>query len=161
MKTELLFLGTHINIATQARRRRLVMLIYAGLAALVIVWFSFMWRSPMSWLILFAYRFVARFLGGRFYEDGLVPPVDVGDERELYRRDHAYFQAYWWWDLSLIPALLSTGFRINPLPSAWDPGVVAVLRQLPFVLLIAAGILYYTLPQAILLWTEPDMEEAR
>ena len=161
MKTELLFLGNPINIASQARRRRLVVLIYTGLAALEVVWFCFLGKSPLSWLILLAYLFVARFLGGRFYKDGLIPPVDVGDERELHRRDHAYFQAYWWWDLALIPALLSTGFRINPMPSAWNPAVVAVLRQLPFALLVGAGILYYTLPQAILLWTEPDMEEAR
>jgi hypothetical protein len=30
--------------------------------------------------------------------------------------------------------------------------------QLPHFLLVATGILYVTLPQAILLWTEPDMD---
>ena len=162
MKTELLILGKHINVASQARRRRLVVLIYAGLTALVVLWFSFLGKSPMGWLIvLAAYRLVARFLGGRLSKGGLIPPVDIGDERELNRRDHAYFRAYWSWDLALIPALLATGFRINPMPSSWNPALVAALRQLPFMLLVAAGILYYTLPQAILLWTEPDMEDAR
>jgi hypothetical protein len=30
---------------------------------------------------------------------------------------------------------------------------------LPFILLMATLFLYMTLPQAVLLWTEPDMEE--
>jgi hypothetical protein len=33
------------------------------------------------------------------------------------------------------------------------------LMQLPSIILWATGILYFTLPQAILLWTEPDMEQ--
>jgi hypothetical protein len=33
------------------------------------------------------------------------------------------------------------------------------LTQLPSIILWATGILYVTLPQAILLWTEPDMDE--
>jgi hypothetical protein len=39
MKTEVVLLGMHINIASQARRRRLVVLIYAGFAALGTAWF--------------------------------------------------------------------------------------------------------------------------
>jgi hypothetical protein len=35
------------------------------------------------------------------------------------------------------------------------------LDRLPWALMIAWGILYYTLPQAILLWTEPDMEDGQ
>jgi hypothetical protein len=42
---------------------------------------------------------------------------------------------------------------------AADPALRAFFARLPWGLLIAAMMLYYILPQAILLWTEPDMEE--
>ena len=38
------------------------------------------------------------------------------------------------------------------------PVLRAMLMQLPFDLLAATAVLYISLPQAILLWTEPDME---
>jgi hypothetical protein len=159
MKTNLVLLGKRINVASQSRRRLLVVLLYIGFGMLVIAGSSFLGKLPWGLLLAFAFLRAARFLGGRNYEDGLIPPVDSGDERELHRRDRAYFLSYWWWDLTLIPALLATGFRINPMPSTWNPEVRAVLYQLPVWLLAASGILYYTLPQAILLWTEPDMED--
>jgi hypothetical protein len=37
--------------------------------------------------------------------------------------------------------------------------VRSFLAQLPTFLTMTAFLLYLTLPQAILLWTEPDMEE--
>jgi hypothetical protein len=54
--------------------------------------------------------------------------------------------------------MASVGLKNNAFYAGWDPAVRAFVDRLPFGLLIAAGILYYTLPQAILLWTEPDME---
>ncbi len=162
MKTEVVLLGRNISIASRRRRRLLVTLLYAGCAVLVFAaWFP-VFRLQKVWalLILLAFARIARFLGGRYEQGGILPPVDCGDERELHRRDHAYFLAYWWWDFTLLPAIFAAGFRINGIPATWNPELRAFLYQLPVALLLASGILYYTLPQAILLWTEPDMEEA-
>jgi hypothetical protein len=163
MKTEVVLLGWNISIASRRRRRLLVTLLYAACAALVIgVWFPLFkptWARTL--VILWACGLVFRFLGGRNYQGGILPPVDCGDERELHRRNHAYFLAYWWWDFTLLPALLAKGFRINGMPAAWNPGLRQFLYQLPLALLVASGILYYTQPQAILLWTEPDMEQSK
>ena len=38
MKTELVLFGTRIHLASQSRRRWLVILVYAGLAALTLAW---------------------------------------------------------------------------------------------------------------------------
>jgi hypothetical protein len=158
MKTELVLLGQHINIASQVHRRLLVVLIYAGFAALVIAWCFLWWMPTFGWLILLSAGALSYFLGGKYYRGGLLPPVDIGDEREMRRRDHAYFLAYSWWDLALFPALLAVGLKTQPFYAAWHPALRVFVDYLPYGLLIAAGILYYTLPQAILLWTEPDME---
>jgi hypothetical protein len=163
MKTELDFLGKHINIASRSRRRWLVVLIYAGFAALVIAWFMLYGRSPfglLSVLAFLAFGLLSRFLGGRTSRGGLLPPFESkeNDERELRRRDHAYYTAYKWWDFALIPAFLATGLKYVPLSPSWSPVLGTFFDRLPWGLLIAAGILYYTLPQAILLWTETDMD---
>ena len=163
MKTEVVLLGMHINIASQARRRRLVVLIYAGFAALGTAWFFVSGHFGgmfLGWLILFGFMFLGRFLGGRSSSGGLLPPLerDDGDERELHRRDHAYFMAYKWWDLTLVPALVAVGFKNNSFYPTWDPVVRGLIDRLPVGLLAGAVVLYYTLPQVILLWTEPDME---
>ena len=172
MKTELVFLGKHINIASRARRRWLVVFIHAGFAALVTAWFFVCGDSAfflpghrretmLTVLFMLASSQMIMFLGGRSYNGGLLPPFDSGDERELHRRDHAYYVAYKWWDLALLPPLFAVGLKINPFYPGWDPAVRIFVDRLPYALLVAAGILYYTLPQAMLLWTEPDMEEPK
>lgn len=169
MKTELVFLGARIGIASRTRRRILVALIYAGFGALVTAWFlvyensafGFLagGKSAFGLLLLIPFALLERFLGGRSHKGGLVPAFEGGDERQLHRRDHAYYAAYKWWDLTLIPAMLAVGLKNNPFYPAWHPALRVFIDRLPYGLLFAAGILYYTLPQAILLWTEPDMEE--
>jgi hypothetical protein len=159
MKTDFLLLGMHIDIASRNRRRWLVALLYAGFAGLVIAWSSVYGRSAFGLFILLSFVVVARFLGGRTYEDGLLPPFEGGDERERVRRNQAFYVAYKWWDLTLLPALAAVGLKNNSFYPGWDPAVRVFVDRLPFGLLIGAGILYYTLPQTILLWTEPDMEE--
>jgi hypothetical protein len=159
MKTDFVLLGMRINIASRVRRRWLVALIYAGFGALVIAWCAFSGQFTVSWIIIFAFLFLSKLLGGRSYRDGLVPPFESGDERERLRRDHAYYVAYKWWDFTLLPALAGVGLKNNAFYPGWDPAVRIFIDRLPFGLLIGAGILYYTLPQTILLWTEPDMEE--
>jgi hypothetical protein len=154
MKTDFVFWGMRINVASQARRRWLLALIYAGFAALIFASLC----GYANLLLLLGFVFVARFLGGRNYKGGLIPAFMSGDEREQHRRDHAYFLAYWWWDLALVPAFLAVALKNISYPAAWNPALRLFLDHLPYGLFVAAGILYYTLPQAILLWTEPDME---
>jgi hypothetical protein len=159
MKTDLVLLGMRINIASQGSRRWLVVLLYAGFAVLLVAWLSPLGSSGGGVLAVLAVLCLLRFLGGRTYDSGLVPPVDVADERERSSRNHAYFLAYSYLDLTFIPALLATGFKIHPLFAVTHPALQAICHRLPFGFLFAAAILYYTLPQTILLWTEPDMEQ--
>jgi hypothetical protein len=128
VKTQLDFLGMHVNVATQSRRRWLVVAIYAVFAGLVIGWCAFAGFSWYGWLALLVFALIAKAMGGKTYRTGLVP------------------------------AMASVGFKRNEFYPHWDPAVRGFVDHLPYGLLIAAGILYYTLPQAILLWTEPDME---
>jgi hypothetical protein len=84
------------------------------------------------------------------------------DEREQAQRDHAHFQAYQALIVALAPMWLL---------AAWAAGssrLLAWLRarlpmtpmQLIYGLVLATIAMAITLPQSILLWTEPDMEEA-
>jgi hypothetical protein len=143
-----------------------VVLIYAGFATLLVAWFA-LYGSPTAAMrsgtgiaLFVAFQFLGRFLGGRTYGGGLVPPAESGDERERRRRDHAYYVTYKWWDLAFIPVLLSLGLKISPSYSTWQPALRVLADRLPWGLAVAAGILYFTLPQTILPWTEPDIEEA-
>jgi hypothetical protein len=157
MKTDFDLLGIRVNITSRSRRRWLVALLYAGFGALTIAWCAFFRQTMVSWIILFGYIFLSKFLGGRNFKGGLLPPFEVGDERERNRRNQAFYVAYKWWDFTLLPALLSVGLKNNPYYPAWHPAFRVFVDRLPFGLLIAAGILYYTMPQTIQLWTEPDM----
>ena len=158
MNTKLVFLGKQINVASQSRRRWLLALVYAGFALLAISFVTFYRSYPILIAVLLGWMFLSKLLGGRYYEGGIISSAGQGDERDLRRRDHAYFVAYWWWDLTLFPALLAVGLKNNPFYPAWNPALRTFVDRLPYELLIAAVILYYTLPQAILLWTEPDMK---
>ena len=85
-----------------------------------------------------------------------------GDERETHRRDHAHYLAFYFLGYGLIAALFAAYFRgPNPVTPLLPLAVREVLMQLPYIILVATGILYVTLPQTILLWTEPDMEAER
>jgi hypothetical protein len=82
-----------------------------------------------------------------------------GDEREIYRRDYAHYLAYYSLGYGLIAALFAGYFRgPNPVTPHVPLALRGFLMQLPYIILGATGILYITLPQAILLWSEPDME---
>ncbi len=91
-----------------------------------------------------------------------------GDEREMHRRDHAHYVAYrillygflavFFCYFAAIPIVrYFQGF--NPATVFLSVVVTGSLRQ--HFLLMAVAFLYPTLPQAVLLWTEPDMEEAQ
>jgi hypothetical protein len=160
VKTALTIGNLYFNVASQARRRWLVAAIYTGFVVLVAVWFLWGSKYAPAFLALLVFYLVALpFLGGRSYRGGLVPSYESGDERERTRRYKAHYKAYIWLDLLCVPALFAA-FAVNS-PEARHAGQAAqmLVGRLAWSLLICVGILYYTLPQAILLWTEPDMEE--
>ena len=158
MKTAFVFLGIRINIASRARRRWLVALIYAAFAALDIAWFWLDGKSSVGWLLFAAFAFLARFMGGRTHEGGLIASYEGGDERERIRRYYASYLAYNYVDLAFLPAILAFFILHGPDIKYASPALHLLLERLPWGLLIAAVILFYTLPQAIVLCTEPDME---
>jgi hypothetical protein len=162
MKIELSIGNNRFSVASRARRRGLVVFIYACFAVLVATWFL-LGRSSSFFALALPVFFVlaAYFLGGRTYVGGLVPSYEGGDERERTRRYWANYMAYTWLDLLCVPALFAAFWRSSPEIRAADPNVQLLVGRLAWALLISAGILYYTLPQAILLWTEPDMEAQR
>jgi len=124
MRAELVLMGRRVDMARQARRRTLVVLIYAAMAALMTgMWFVDHWRATGIWIYWLAVLACRLFLGG-YYRGGLVKPFsdrtleprrpapllaiglrmyvpvdeDDGafrnDERELAQRDHAHYLAW-------------------------------------------------------------------
>lgn len=160
MNSEYAFGHLRIHFESRARRRLFVALFYAVLAAAELAGFFTGARVAAStWvnvgcLIVFValwivFTGIAGDMGAR------------GDEREAHRRDHAHFTAYRFFNYVLLGALFIAPIR-NPNPLASPPPVAlrGILVQ-PNLLALSAFLLYLTLPQAILLWTEPDMEELR
>ena len=157
MRSDVVLMGRRINMAPRRYRRRLVVLIYTVFAALILAALC----GYANMLLYLALVIALKFLGGRSRTGGMIPPVMSGDEWERNRRDHAYFLAYWWMDLLIIPVLLAWSFQRGFFPAAWNPALRVFSHHLAYGTFLTAAILYYTLPQAILLWTEPDMEEVR
>ena len=125
----------------------------------MVAWVEFAGISFVGLVLLAAFSLLARFLGGRSYQGGVVPSFEGGDERERILRYRVHDLAYSYLDLLLFPVLLAVFWRKGP----EGMGALALVRvwldRLPWALMIAWGILYYTPPQAILLWTEPDRED--
>jgi hypothetical protein len=190
MRAELVVMGRRVDMARRARRRGLVVTIYAAMVALMAgMWFVDHWRGTscyVFWLTMVACRL---FLGG-YYRGGLVKPFYnkipreispdtvpsllalglrvynplpqddrsfLNDERELKERDHAHYLAYSILSVGIILAWFCAYTRMRNLFFLRGAGMA--LDQIQCGLLLALVLLVFTLPQAILLWTEPDMEE--
>jgi hypothetical protein len=186
MNAELFLLRKRIDMAPQARRRSLVVLIYATLAAaMACFWFLDRWHTTAAYLILATIPINRFFLGGYNF-GGLIKPFNgkrprrseatpnlllltlriypaepaeneyQSDERELAQRDRAHYQAY--------PAL-TTAAMLLWLATNLQTNFSSQLARISFP---ASAVIYgfatvipvlcITLPQAILLWTEPDLE---
>lgn len=166
MNTEYVVGYIRIHFESRARRRGLVALCYAVFAAADLAWVSLSPKvnpsanpkdATSAWvvagcMILSVLLFIVF--------TGIAGDMRArGDERETHRRDHAYFRAYFVLGNFLLGALFAGYFRgSNPITPQVPLVLRVVLVQLAPMLLGAAGILYITLPQAILLWTEPDMD---
>ena len=158
-----------VSMVQRAHRRWFVALTYAALFALIFeaaVIHAWTWASnSVGWLLLASVG-VSRGIFGKLVSDtlwarrwresvslglGATPPRedDEPDERELAVRNAAYFHAYRLlvlYSFIFIPAFLTGTIGAFALRLAAMPLLVFAL----------------TLPQAVVLWTEPDVpEEAR
>jgi len=167
MNTEYAIGNFRLRFESRARRRCFVVLCYAVFAVADLAWcFLNAEVNPSAnphdaanaWIVagcmIVSVALIIVFTG-------VVGDLRVrGDERETHRREHAFFRAYFVLGNFLIGALFAGYFRgANPITPLMPLALREVLTQLPFMLLGAAGILYITLPQSILLWTEPDMDD--
>jgi hypothetical protein len=188
MNAELFLFGKRIDMARRSRRRLLVVLVYAGLTALLTVMWSFNHQHGVFLWIAIAPIFVNRFLLGGGAPGGLVKPFHCGenysyksesslddllrwgfhrspniakdtfrnDERELRQRDGAHFRASRIISVAFGVLILAMYDRIEMrdlFPSLPIPSDMTL-----YGLAMITWVLFETLPQCILLWTEPDME---
>ncbi|MFP5236298.1 MAG: hypothetical protein ACLGSD_10375 [Acidobacteriota bacterium] len=79
------------------------------------------------------------------------------DERELRQRDHAHYIAYQAMAFFVMIPMLFGSLRIAQ--QRLLPLAGLTTAQFYYGLSMIAVVLFLTLPQAILLWTEPDMDE--
>jgi hypothetical protein len=180
----------HTSFASRLRRRWLVALVYAGFVAyLVASWFVDQWGfSTMIWIpllmgvpaLIFA-RLTGRYRSKRILWRTKAPPKswigrflfpedadlrDVPDERELRWRDRAHFWSYRVLNLgSLLIWILIFQQRQSQIHErAWPVLAVRHSWIIDNLLFGAAAILLFaalTLPDSIILWFMPDLEEVQ
>ncbi len=186
MRAELDFFGRRVSMARRSRRRVLIGLIYSLLAALVIGISVSPGMNNMAAYVIWVAIFACRLFLGGYAPGGLVkqfndkstwqsdaapsllalklrvyrPVTGTGgefrnDERELLQRDRAHYWAYQILGVSLVVPWLILSLLARPKLGLLN---YAVANQLAAGTLLAVLALFLTLPQAILLWTEPDME---
>ncbi|HEV2325284.1 MAG TPA: hypothetical protein VGS10_15130 [Terracidiphilus sp.] len=166
MKTEYVVGNFRIHFESRSRRRLFVALCYAAFAASDLLWcFLNPKMNPAAgpegaigaWIIA----------GCMFFSLALVVVLtglsgDLrarGDERETHRREHSISRGYPYVGFGIMAALFAGSFGVtNPATSPMPQALRDFLVQLTFILLMATLFLYVTLPQAILLWTEPDLD---
>jgi hypothetical protein len=185
MRAELVFLGRRVNMASQRRRRTLVVAVYAGFLALFMASWRFdQWLETGIGLFVYIQLVGMYLLGGRSIQ-GLVRPfsrpqmrwqrmtarltrwtlerpapenVLQNDEREQAQNSRAHYIAY------QILGIFCTVLWIIQFWKMDQSKMLLLLRpftgdQFLYGGLLLSLCLYMTLPQAILLWSEPDMEE--
>ncbi|HEY6446241.1 MAG TPA: hypothetical protein VIY53_07275 [Acidobacteriaceae bacterium] len=166
------------SVETQSRRRGLVVAYYGFFAALSVA--MVLWRGPSSLDKLLQFAVIcALFLGGitaagpvrlfspwqRKFADGSAYGIDPRrlraatgrpsqlrvDEHDLHARDLAHYKAY----AAIRGAIVLFALFAPLMISTAGPGVFARLVSL---LCFPFCVLFLSLPQAIILWTEPDQE---
>jgi hypothetical protein len=186
MRAELMVLGKHFDMTRQEDRRKLVITIYAVLAvAMAALGWLDAWRGSGYYLVILALM-MNHFLLGGYGRRGLVRPFDGkapreavmpspmiplglylrvtsslpegdwrSDERETVLRGSAHYQAYQWMSAAMGALWLLSGWATAK--SRTFPVLHTAAEMLLYPVVLASVILMLTLPQAILLWTEPDM----
>jgi hypothetical protein len=188
MRAELILWGRPVDLSRRTQRRSLVLWIYAVMAVLMAAmgWLD-AWRTSGYYLVFLAAG-VNHFLLGGYGRGGLIRPfsgtpprpasvpsplIPLGlylrltnvspegewrsDERELALRDRVHYQAYQWVSGAVGALWLIAGWATAK--SAAFPALHSIAEMLlyPVVLVTVVGML--TLPQAMMLWNEPDMVE--
>jgi hypothetical protein len=159
MNTEYAIGNILIRFESRARRRWFVFLFYAAVTVISLAWCSFNPKQNTgAWIVCgcmilgTTLAIVLSWIAGNMHAPG--------DEREMHRREHAHFKAYHLFGKLVVVVLIADAWLkghnpISPLlPLALRGGMV----DWPSALFMVTGLLYLTLPQAILLWTEPDMD---
>ena len=82
MKTYIRFSGTRISVATQSRRRTLVVLMYSVAGALAAMWTGGLIQFTPCFVALSAWMLVFRLTFGGDPNGGLTEPFEKDDERE-------------------------------------------------------------------------------
>jgi len=152
LRDRMSFLG--INMARRANRRWLVAATYLGLAGVGVAAMTQLDRGGV--MVIVVATIVNGFILGGYGRWGLIQPFGDcsplgsamgwhNDERDLHRRDRAHFYAY-----RFVLAVLLFGWVIAGKPFQYPEASQA--------LLLGGIVLGLTLPQALLLWIEPDME---
>ncbi len=162
MNTEYAVGKIHIRFESRARRRWFVALFYAVLAAWVLAaLFLNGEETTGAWTVIGCATLAVALL---LFFGSITGDMNArGDEREMRRREHAHFRAY------RILGIFMTGVFIsyfsfvghNSITLRMPAALRGSLMRLPFALFIAFVSLYVSLPQAILLWTEPDMDSEK
>lgn len=162
MKTELIFGNSRLNFAARAPRRWLVALIYLVLVLLVAAWSVGFMAKAHSYLFIGIVFIVFKFFGTQSTPGALLGIVGSGDERERQRWDRAHTRAYHYMSWMLIAGLIMA-YLLSPSPVAQliMPSSKTVADNITAAMLMGGIIVYATLPQAIFLWNEPDVEEPR
>lgn len=156
MKTQVNLLGMHINLAPRSHRRWLVISFYFAAtfwAVCLCIGTDFLRAITLTSLFIFVAVLLV-FVG--YSGIGEVG----GDERVIHRRDHAYFIAHRKMSLLIfVIAFVVTLRGFSPLvgflPAASRGFIMEDLARGAMFTLI---LIFVTLPQAIILWTEPDMD---
>jgi hypothetical protein len=178
MKDELAMAGLHLDMRSRFRRRILVVLIYAGLAALFTgSWYADRWGLSAAFALV-AGLLASRSLLGGFDYHGLVRPFNPAmawrhswpvpkgvelechnDERDIRFRDRAHYYSHRVLSfLFLIVWVLAFERRFFPNPHGLIGFVSAHYDILIYGFLLITIILSQTLPQALIVWHEPDIE---
>ena len=188
MRAELLLMGRRVDMSQRARRRALVVGIYTVLATLFVgMWLVDHWRYTGSYLYWAAMLVCWLFLGG-YYRSGLVRPFNgegprrldttpsllllklrmypaitrdydggyQNDERELHQRDRAHYQAYQ--AITVVVLIASFVAYASTTGHSLLRAIPITPAQMFYGTMLLTVMLIFTLPQCILLWTEPDME---
>lgn len=158
MNTEYTIGNIRIPFASRARRRWFVGLIYAVLAVYAACAFLPLSKSSSrAWMVAGC---LMLFVGLMIVFTWIAGDMRAhGDERETHRRDHAHYVAYRAFNYVVLIAFI-TGFSRgpNPLLTLIPAALRGNAAQWHQGLLVMVFLLYGTLPQAILMWTEPDMD---
>lgn len=173
-----------IPMQQRSARRWLVVCTYAVLTALCAL--NVVYASTMGfWIGLYGSSLVSLFVFGGNGRYGLIKPflnkpprpepstvtlvrlqIDPAsagtpeeaawrnDERELSRRDAAHYRAYQPVSVMLIVVLLLAAMAMHP--THWI--APALILQMLFAAALATTVLALTLPAAVILWSEPDIE---